>query len=128
MHKHFPQFTRPHLPIARVLRKNLTEAEQKLWSLLRRKQLGVKFRRQVPLNGYILDFYFVKAKLNVELDGSQHYTERGKQKDRERDNDLQKEGILILRFSSAEMLLNPDGVLQKIMDEIRERISQQTYK
>jgi len=59
--------------LARRLRKESTEAEQRLWRLLRDRRLSAhKFRRQVPLAGYILDFYCVKAKLAVEIDGSQH--------------------------------------------------------
>ena len=60
-------------PLARNLRGNMTDAEQRLWSKLRRKQiLGVQFYRQKPLANYIVDFYCAAANLVIELDGSQH--------------------------------------------------------
>jgi very-short-patch-repair endonuclease len=66
----------------------MTEAERKLWALLRGNQLGVRFRRQVPFGSYVVDFYCPAAKLVVELDGSQHYTDNGRQEDEERDTYL----------------------------------------
>jgi len=71
---------------ARKLRKNLTESEQVLWSRLRRKQvLGVQFYRQRPIGKYIVDFYCPKAKLVIEIDGSQHLAPEGARKDQARD-------------------------------------------
>ncbi|MCI0706215.1 MAG: endonuclease domain-containing protein [Ignavibacteriae bacterium] len=102
----------------------MTVAERKLWSLLRKNQLGVRFRRQVPLHGYVLDFYCPKAKLDVELDGSQHYTSQGVRKDKERDNDLQREGIAVLRFASSEVFQNLEGVIQAIINVTEEQIAQ----
>jgi very-short-patch-repair endonuclease len=101
----------------------MTDAERKLWSLVRRSQLQVKFRRQTPFDKYILDFYCAKARVCVELDGSQHYSARGRRKDEERDNYLRDRGVLVLRFSDAEILTNPDGVLQAISDAVHGRIT-----
>jgi very-short-patch-repair endonuclease len=124
MQRHLPEYNKRNIPVARMLRRNMTDGERRLWSLLRRNQLGVKFRRQVPMGRYVLDFYCVKAKLNVELDGSQHYTPKGHENDAVRDEYLRQQGIKIMRFFSSEVLTNPDGVLQAIYDCIQERISQ----
>ncbi|MGC8493250.1 MAG: endonuclease domain-containing protein [Syntrophobacteraceae bacterium] len=69
-------------PLARELRKTMTDAEQALWFRVRRKQLnGRIFYRQKSIGSYIVDFYCPSAKLVVELDGGQHYTSEGKEKD-----------------------------------------------
>ncbi len=86
MKKHLAQYSKSLVSIARVLRKQMTDAERKLWSLLRGHQLDVKFRRQVPFGYYVVDFYCAKAKLIIELDGSQHYTNKGTQSDIKRDD------------------------------------------
>ena len=65
-------------PFARELRKNMTDAELHLWNRVRRKQInGYQFYRQKNIGSYIVDFYCPAAKLIIELDGSQHYTEEG---------------------------------------------------
>jgi very-short-patch-repair endonuclease len=101
---------------ARALRRTMTEAERKFWSLVRNNHLGVKFRRQVPIGPYIVDFFCFSAKLAVELDGSQHYTEEGKEYDFHRDKFLQAQGVTVLRFSNREFLTNQDGVMQVIWE------------
>ncbi len=67
---HLPQYSHKLVPVARMLRKRMTDAERKLWSGLRMNQLGVKFRRQVLLGPYVVDYFSAKAKLVIELDGS----------------------------------------------------------
>jgi very-short-patch-repair endonuclease len=121
MKKHMEQYSLSLIPTARMLRKNMTDPERKLWSLLRGQQLGVKFRRKVPLNKYIVDFYSVKAKLVVGLDGSQHYTNLGISKDKERDIFFNRNGQKVLRFSNNDILENEDGVLQTIFDQVQVR-------
>jgi very-short-patch-repair endonuclease len=74
----------------------MTDAERKLWDILKGKQLGVKFRRQVPYGRYIVDFSCEKAKIIIELDGSQHYTNKGTQNDIERDNYLHDIGYEVI--------------------------------
>ena len=125
MHRHIPQYYKSNIRVARMLRKGMTDAERKIWSLLRNNNLGVKFRRQAPFGEFVLDFYSAAVKLNVELDGSQHYTEKGRRDDRKRDDKLQESGIKVLRFSSADALVDPTSVAQIIFDEI-ERIKKQT--
>jgi very-short-patch-repair endonuclease len=118
MQKHLPRYTKSLISNSRRLRRELTDAERKLWSLLRNNRLGVKFRRQVPYDLYILDFYCVKAKLVIEVDGAQHYTPEGKRRDKMRDADLRRDGLEVLRFSNADVLTNCDGVEQEIFEKV----------
>lgn len=84
---------------ARALRWTMTDAERRLWALLRRKQLqGYRFRRQHPVEPYILDFYCFAEKLAVELDGSQHASAEGLAYDGRRGALLAVQGIRVLRF------------------------------
>ena len=121
--KHLPQYSTTLVPIARLLRANMTDAERKLWASLRRNQLGVKFRRQVPFGRYVVDFCCPKARLVVELDGSQHHTIEGLRNDIERDDYLRRMGHEILRYTNVQILQNEDGVLQDILEHARARIA-----
>jgi very-short-patch-repair endonuclease len=121
MKKHLAQYSKSLVPIARVLRKQMTDAERKLWALLRGNQLGVKFRRQVPCGCYVVDFYSAKAKLIVELDGSQHYTKKGTQNDIKRDDYLREIGCEVIRYSNYEVFENEDGVMQDIFEHVKVR-------
>ena len=86
------------------LRNNATAAESLLWLRLKGKQVeGLKFRRQYGVGPYILDFYCASAKIAIELDGSQHYEEKGKAKDEERDTYLNERGITVLRYSNRDV-------------------------
>jgi very-short-patch-repair endonuclease len=114
-----PHYTKSLIPHARKLRKDMTDAEKKLWSLLRNKRLGVKFRRQVPYDCFILDFYSVEARLVIEVDGSQHYTAEGRRKDKMRDNELRSDGLEVLRFLNEEVLDSEEGVGQMIYEKIQ---------
>ena len=101
--------------LSQHLRKNMTDAENILWSKLRRKQLkGLHFYRQKIIGKYIVDFYCPKANLVIELDGGQHYSETRKAKDKTRDDVLIEMGMNILRFSDREVFENMDGVMQGI--------------
>ncbi len=100
---------------ARELRKNLTDSENALWSRLRNKQLlGVQFYRQKPIGGHIVDLYAPKAKLVIEIDGSQHLQGDHVQKDRRRDEYLASLGLKVLRFDSREVLKESDAVIEVI--------------
>ena len=102
-------------PFARDLRKEMTDAEKRLWSRIRRKQLDdFQFYRQKIIGGYIVDFYCPQAKLVVELDGGQHYEEDGEDADKIRDNYMKRRGLQVLRFSNADVFKNIDGVLEEI--------------
>jgi very-short-patch-repair endonuclease len=98
---------RIQLERARRLRREMTDAERRLWAMLRGSQLeGAKFRRQVPIGRYIADFACFKSKLIVELDGSQHADSAY---DAERDAWLEAQGFRVLRFWNAAME-EPEGV------------------
>ena len=97
---------------ARCLRKEMTPSKQMLWPQLRKKQLcGVQFYRQKPIGTYIVDFYAPKAKLVVEVDGSQHLGLEHRQNDTERDAYLTSEGLQVLRFSNIQVLEELDAVV-----------------
>ena len=100
----------------RQLRKAPTAAEQKLWSRLRQHQLGCKFRRQHPTGGYIADFACVERRLIVEADGGQHAESPG---DLIRTQRLEALGWRVLRFWNDEILENPDGVVEAILQALQ---------
>ena len=105
---------------ARQLRKNMTDAEQLLWYRLRRKQLlAVQFNRQKPIGPYIVDFYASKAKLVIEIDGSQHAEFEHKQKDAIRDNYLHQQGLTVLRFNNRQILQEIDEVVELIIGTMK---------
>ena len=120
---HLPHYTKPLIPLARELRREMTDAEHKLWSQIRDNKLGIKLRRQVVFGPYILDFYSAKAKLVLELDGGQHNTDEGIVKDKKRDTYLKEHGLEVLRFSDIEVLQNTSGVLKIIYDKIKEKVT-----
>ena len=100
--------------ITKNLRKRPTEAEKLLWRRLRVKQMeGLKFRRQQPIDNYVVDFVCFDKRLVIEVDGGQHAVE--KQKDVRRDNYLRKHGFKVLRVWNNEVLQNIEGVLGEIM-------------
>ena len=108
---------------ARKLRKNLTDSERVLWSRLRGKQIySVQVYRQKPIGEYIVDFYIAKAKLVIEVDGSQHSLNENVEKDRERDGYMNSVGIQVLRFNSIEVLKETDAVVNVIARAVRERL------
>jgi very-short-patch-repair endonuclease len=96
---------------ARALRTSSTDVENLLWRQLRRKQFaGQKFRRQQPIDNYIVDFVCFEKRVVIEVDGGQHASERDK--DAERDEYLIRNGFKVLRFWNNEVLQNMDGVLE----------------
>jgi very-short-patch-repair endonuclease len=102
----------PKTKRARTLRKAMTDAERKLWRLLRNRNLsGHKFRRQVPIGPYVADFLCFEARLIVEADGGQHATAG---LDAKRDEWLCAEGYRVLRFWNSDISDNPEGVLQRL--------------
>jgi very-short-patch-repair endonuclease len=102
---------------ARMLRKNQTDAERILWQRLRNRQIpGVKFRRQMPIKGYVADFAAVEIRLIIELDGSQHID--NKAADEFRTGFLQREGYKVIRFWNYDVLLRIDYVLEFIFQAV----------
>jgi len=111
------------LDAARDLRKHMTDAEQLLWFCLRRKQLaGFRFRRQHPIQRFILDFYCSEAKLVVELDGGQHNEDIAMSSDALRTAFLERHGIRVVRVWNNEVFQNLEGVLQMIYEVLQERV------
>ncbi len=95
----------------------MTKEERHLWYDFL-KSLPVTVNRQKTLGNYILDFYIAKAKIAIELDGSQHYEQEGKGKDIERDQYLNSMGIQVLRYSNYEVNKNFEAVCQDIWNHI----------
>lgn len=89
-------------PLAQQLRKNQTKEEARLWYQFLRKH-EVRFRRQFPIGMFIVDFYCAKAKLVIELDGSQHYDPAVMDKDADRTRYLEEQGLLVLRFTNLDI-------------------------
>lgn len=101
-------------PLARRLRSTATDAEIRLWSRLRRKQLdGFRFRRQHPIGPYVVDFFCPEAKLIVEVDGGQHADESDR-----RTRWLEERGYRVVRFWNNDVLANTEGVLLAILAAI----------
>jgi very-short-patch-repair endonuclease len=85
--------------------------------------LGVQFFRQKPIGNFIVDFFAPRAKLVVEVDGSQHLTDSGMREDRKRDEYLNRQGLLVLRFNDSEVLKETTGVLEVILRRVSERVT-----
>ena len=108
------------------LRKNMTDAEQKLWSHIRKEQLnGYKFRRQQPIGPFVVDFVCLPKKLILEIDGGQHNSEECIKTDNQRTIYLESKGFTILRFWNNEIFDNIQGVLEQIINTLNS-ISLQT--
>ena len=118
-------FKRDHdrrlLTFAKDMRRAPTDAEKKLWRLLRSRQLaGFKFRRQFPVAGYVVDFYCLKAGIVVELDGGQHIDADQREYDERRTRRLLEMGIRVIRFPDDELLKFPDAVREAIYKALTE--------
>ena len=100
-------------PLAKNLRKRATAAEAKLWRRIKARQIeGVKFRRQQPIDNFIVDFVSFEKRIIIELDGGQHA--RDKDKDVQRDRFSAENGFKVLRFWNNEVMENVEGVLEVI--------------
>lgn len=98
--------------LQRTLRRNMTDAERKLWYRLRSNQLGVKFRRQHPFENFILDFVCLQVGLVVEVDGGQHVEQA--EYDAQRTAALEKAGFRVLRFWNNQVMNELDSVVEVI--------------
>ena len=108
-----------HRAFARAMRNDATRAENMLWQQIRNRQMdGVKFRRQFPLKGYILDFVAFEEKLIIEVDGSQHAENR---RDAARDALFRTDGFRVLRFWNEEVETALDFVCRSILATLRDR-------
>jgi very-short-patch-repair endonuclease len=104
---------------SRDLRRESTDAERRLWAALRNRQFfGAKFRRQVAIGRFIVDFCCTERQLVVELDGGQHAMQQ--RYDRLRTRELIIAGFRVLRFWNAEVLRNTEGVLEDVARALNE--------
>ena len=107
---------------ARHLRKFQTDAEHILWQELRARKLnGFKFRRQHPMDKFVLDFYCHEIKLCIEADGGIHEQEAVREYDADRTRLLNENGISVLRFTNEEIIHQTKLVLEKIVYRINEK-------
>ena len=105
------------IKLARKLRKNQTDQEYKLWTLLRNRQLNnLKFRRQVPIEKYIADFMCEEKKLIIEIDGGQHNSPCNIKEDEERTKYFESLGYRVVRFWNNEIDNNIEGVYLKLLE------------
>ena len=108
---------------AQMLRKNMTKEEAKLWYQFF-CQYPNRFRRQYVIGNYIADFYCHKAKLVIELDGSQHYEPEQNEKDKKRTAYFESLDIKVIRFSNLDILRNFQEVCEMIHMEVKNRTTQ----
>ncbi len=106
---------------AKELRKDMTKQEKHLWYDYWRTY-PVRILRQKVIENFIVDFYCAKARLVIELDGSQHYTEDGLVYDQKRTEQLSDYGLKVIRFSNLDVDRNVSGVCQVIDEEIVRRV------
>ena len=114
------------LDFAKILRRNMTPQEKHLWYDFLRKY-PEKIYKQRIIDNYIADFYCHKARLVIELDGSQHFTPEGKSYDEARTEIIERYGIKVIRFMNRDVDKNFRGVCYMIDKEIKERILSMSY-
>ena len=112
------------LEAAKELRRKMTPHERKLWYLFLRNY-PIKIYKQRIIGSFIVDFYCHRAKLVIEIDGSQHYEENGMAYDEERSAYLQSLGLKVVRYSNREITWNFKKVCEQIDGLIRERSAQE---
>lgn len=103
---------------AKELRNNETETEKKMWIALNNSDLKFKFRRQHPIDIFIVDFYCHKAKLVIEIDGEYHNKKEVQEYDTNRTSELEEKGLKIIRFSNTEVENNIVAVINTIKEII----------
>ena len=109
--------------LARQFRKELTDAEARIWLRLKGRSDGAHFRKQHPIGPYIVDFYCAKAKLVIEIDGEVHNREDNPEKDLRRTNYLEGLGLEVYRIPGDEVMADPDevalGILERALAKTR---------
>ena len=116
--------TERQLRFSQDLRKNMTKEERHLWYDFL-KTYPIPFKRQFPIGNYIVDFYCHKAKLVVELDGSQHCYPDEIEYDHKRTMFLRQQGLYVLRYSNLDVMRNFRGVCEDIEVAVRDRVSKE---
>lgn len=115
------QVTKEKLERARELRRDMTPAEKILWQELRANKLGVHFRRQQIIAGFIVDFYCHKASLVIEVDGDIHDLQQ--EEDAKRENVLREMGLMIVRFRNTEISRNLSLAVERIKQSVSTQLS-----
>ena len=111
------------IKLARDLRMHPTEAEKTLWHAISKGQVGVKFRRQHPIDRFIADFYCHEARLIVEVDGGYHLHHTQREHDENRSAEVALVyGLKVIRFTNEEIMTKTNEVVEKIKEEIIERL------
>lgn len=106
--------------VAAGMRKESTPAESRVWELLRGKRLmGLRFKRQHALCGYIVDFYCHESRLCIELDGAPHFTVAGRERDVRRDQILESKGFRVLHFENELVLKDLESFRLNILNAIQ---------
>lgn len=109
------------IPFAKKLRADMTPQERRLWYCFLR-EYPIRFQRQKAIKSFIADFYCHKARLIVEIDGSQHYTEEGIAYDRERTDILKEFNLEVIRFSNSDIDDNFEGVCRMVDNQISQKL------
>lgn len=117
-----PKHNKKLVPIAKILRRNMTKEERHLWYDFL-KDYPVKFLRQKPIRNYVVDFYCATANLVIEIDGSQHFYTNSLKRDEERTQILNSYGINVLRVSNSDIHRNFRGVCETIDDAVKQSLN-----
>ena len=117
LRNHIHSMIKAKTHLARELRKRQTPGERILWHRLEsHKCHGLKFRRQVPVGPYIVDFLCFERKVIIEVDGDSHYEEGAQERDRKREQYLRRQGFTIFRCGEAQAVENVDTVLERLAE------------
>lgn len=115
-------YDRANTAMARMLRRNMTPWERKLWHEYL-KTYPIRWQRQKPIGRFIVDFYCAKARLVVELDGGGHYEQQQQNEDLQRTQELEHEGLMVIRFSNLEVDRMFLEVCTRIDQVVRQRVA-----
>jgi very-short-patch-repair endonuclease len=120
-YRHWRNFRGEHQANVRELRYDMTPCERTFWSAVRNRAIeGVKFRRQHPFEGFVLDFYAPELALVVEIDGEVHENAEVRRYDAWREGVLRASGLAVVRFHNAEIAIDLPGVVDRLRETITE--------
>ena len=120
-------YNKSNIPLAKALRKNMTEQEKQLWYKYLRSY-PIRFQRQKAIYDYIVDFYCASARLAVELDGGGHYSGEQAAKDAARTAELEKMGIKVIRVCNTDVDKNLRGVCEYIDYTVKQRLNETSLR
>ena len=113
------------IEFARAERATANEFAKTVWQWVRNRRIGnQKFRREYPIPPYTADFCCVELKLILEIDGADHFTEDGRERDRERDDFLARQGYRVVRIAGYDVLREPSLCLKKIEEAVKKRMQE----